>query len=84
VENLSSSGQWVLFLIDIDVRESYLANPVFCFKWVDFVVSALGEVNPAFGRISDDYRGTGNTSLELALNRPLPRSLREARAATLG
>ncbi|MCO5995727.1 hypothetical protein [Actinoallomurus rhizosphaericola] len=79
VDHLNPSGKWMAFTADITARDEDLANPAYCRRWVDFLAYSLNRVSPASGVVGNDYRGYGETTLDVALNRPRRVSMREAR-----
>lgn len=84
VDHLHASGNWVIFVADIATEKENLADPTYCRRWVDFVAHSLHQVNPAFGVIMNDYRGMGETTLDLALHRPQRVSIKETRTFLRG
>lgn len=57
---------------------------VFCSRVVEFVVSALNTVNPAFAWVGADAPATEETNLDWVLNRRVRDSVREARKLLRG
>jgi hypothetical protein len=60
------------------------ADPAFCRSVVDFLISALDPVNPAFGRVCVGEPVTPKANLDAALKRKLRKSVAEARQSLRG
>ncbi|MFC8242266.1 hypothetical protein [Streptomyces chartreusis] len=63
----------------LDEQMARLDDGEYCESLVDFLVSALNSVNPAFGHVSADQPMTEKTNLDVVLGRKVRKSVAEAR-----
>ena len=71
-------GEWSKFVVALQAGSSNLADAEFCRALVDFLASALHDLNPAFARIEHDVFSDWS-NVEVALMRDLDESLPEDR-----
>ncbi len=71
-------GEWSKFVVALQAGSLRLADAGYCTALVDFLASALRELNPAFARIEHDAFSDWS-NVEVALMRDLDESLLEGR-----